>query len=105
MTSAAPEMTPHRPVIELECGITVYPSRCERARWRAVWYEDGQRQQCAAVSEDRLAAKLEKVRLRLESNAPNTYELRAKFEQDPIVRGIIERFGGRISEVRSRGEE
>jgi hypothetical protein len=32
-------------------------------------------------------------------------ELRAKFEQDPIVRAMLERFGGRISDVRSRGEE
>ncbi len=29
-------------VIELECGITVYPARAEGGRWRAVWYEDGQ---------------------------------------------------------------
>jgi hypothetical protein len=71
MPSVAPEMTPDRPVIELDCGITVYPPRCERGRWRAVWYEDGQRQQCESVSEDRLAAKLEKVRLRLEADAPN----------------------------------
>jgi DNA polymerase III subunit gamma/tau len=36
---------------------------------------------------------------------PNPNELRAKFETDPIVRGMIERFGGRISEVRPRDEE
>lgn len=24
-------------VIELECGITVYPARSEGGRWRAVW--------------------------------------------------------------------
>jgi len=71
ITSAAPEVTPDRPVIELECGITVYPARCERGRWRAVWYENGQRQQCEAVSEDRLAAKLEKVKVRLQADAPN----------------------------------
>ena len=52
-------------VIELECGITVYPARGERGRWRAVWYEDGQRQQCEAASEEKLAAKLEKVTERL----------------------------------------
>jgi DNA polymerase-3 subunit gamma/tau len=34
-----------------------------------------------------------------------TRELRARFEQDPIVRGMLERFGGRISEVKARGEE
>jgi hypothetical protein len=58
-------------VIELECGITVYPAREEQGRWRAVWYEDGERQQCEAVSEDKLAAKLEKVTERLEADAPN----------------------------------
>lgn len=30
--------------------------------------------------------------------------LRARFEQDPIVRAMIERFGGRISEVKRRDE-
>jgi hypothetical protein len=34
-----------------------------------------------------------------------TRELRAKFEQDPIVRAIQERFGGQISDVKRRGEE
>jgi integrase len=71
ITPAALEVIPDRPVIELECGITVYPARCEHGRWRAVWYEDGQRQQCESVSEDRLAAKLEKVRIRLEAGASN----------------------------------
>jgi hypothetical protein len=31
-------------------------------------------------------------------------ELRARFEHDPIVRGMVERFGGRISEVKRRDE-
>jgi integrase len=57
-------------VIELECGITVYPARSEQGRWRAVWHEDGQRQQCEAATEDKLAAMLEKVRVRLEADAP-----------------------------------
>jgi integrase len=57
-------------VIELECGITVYPARSEGGRWRAVWHEDGQRQQCEAATEDKLAAKLEKVKVRLEADAP-----------------------------------
>ena len=48
-------------VIELDYGITVYPAREEHGRWRAVWYEDGERQQCEAASEEKLAAKLEKV--------------------------------------------
>jgi len=35
----------------------------------------------------------------------STRELRAKFEQDPIVRAMLERFGGQISDVKRRGEE
>ena len=31
-------------------------------------------------------------------------ELRSRFEQDPIVRAMLERFGGRISEVKRRDE-
>jgi hypothetical protein len=58
-------------VIELECGITVYPARAEGGRWRAVWQEDGERQQCEAASEEKLAVKLEKVKIRLEADAPN----------------------------------
>jgi hypothetical protein len=58
-------------VIELECGVTVYPGRGEGGRWRAVWYENGQRRQCEAVTEDRLAAALEKVTERLAADAPN----------------------------------
>jgi hypothetical protein len=57
-------------VISLECGITVYPARSEAGRWRAVWYEDGRREQCEAPSEEKLAAKLDKVRIRLEADAP-----------------------------------
>jgi integrase len=59
------------PVIELECGITVYPAREEQGRWRAVWHENGQRQQCEAASEEKLAARLAKVTERLEADAPN----------------------------------
>jgi len=58
-------------VIELEHGITVYPARGETGRWRAVWHENGQRQQCEAGTEEKLAAKLEKVAERLEADAPN----------------------------------
>jgi hypothetical protein len=68
---ATPGSVPDRPVIELEQGITVYPARFDGDRWRAVWYEDGERQQCEAVSEDRLAGKLEKVTERLAADAPN----------------------------------
>ena len=58
-------------VVELECGVTVYPARREGDRWRAVWYENGQRRQCEAVAEDKLAAKLAKVTERLRADAPN----------------------------------
>jgi len=58
-------------VIELEYGITVYPARDEHGRWRAVWYEDSQRQQCEAASEEKLAARLEKVTERLAAGAPD----------------------------------
>ena len=58
-------------VIELECGITVYPAREEHGRWRAVWYENGERRQCEAASEAKLAARLEKVAERLDADAPN----------------------------------
>ena len=57
-------------VITLDCGITVYPARADTGRWRAVWYEDGHREQCEAASEEKLAAKLEKVKVRLEADAP-----------------------------------
>jgi hypothetical protein len=39
-------------VIELDLGITVYPPRDKGGRWRAVWHEDGERQQCESVSEE-----------------------------------------------------
>jgi DNA polymerase III subunit gamma/tau len=38
-------------------------------------------------------------------SSPGTRELRAKFEQDPIVRAMLERFGGQISEVKRRSED
>ncbi len=58
-------------VIEMEYGITVYPAREEPGRWRAVWHENGERQQCEAASEEKLAARLEKVTERLQADAPN----------------------------------
>jgi hypothetical protein len=56
-------------VIELEHGIVVYPASGDR--WRAVWHESGEREQCEAASEEKLAAKLEKVTERLAADAPN----------------------------------
>src|SRR5436305_3395346 len=37
--------------------------------------------------------------------AAGTQELRAQFERDPLVRSMLQRFGGKITEVRSRQEE
>ncbi|HUN62465.1 MAG TPA: DNA polymerase III subunit gamma/tau [Candidatus Sulfotelmatobacter sp.] len=39
------------------------------------------------------------------SRAASTQEMRAQFENDPIVKSMLERFGGRISEVRRRNGE
>jgi hypothetical protein len=61
-----------RVVVEVGCGVTVYPAREAGDRWRAVWYENGRRRQCEAVSEDRLAARLEKVTVRLAAAALNS---------------------------------
>jgi len=59
------------PVIEAGVRDHVYPAREEQGRWRAVWHENGERQQCEAASEEKLTAKLEKVTERLEADAPN----------------------------------
>ncbi len=45
----------------------MYPARGEHGRWRAVWHENGERQQCEAASEEKLAARLEKVTERPDS--------------------------------------
>ncbi len=66
-----PSQVPGRLVIELEYRVTVYPARAAGDRWRAVWYENGQRRQCQSVSEDRLAARLDKVTERLATGALN----------------------------------
>jgi hypothetical protein len=57
-------------VVDLGCGITVYPPRREGERWRAVWYEGGRRRQCEAVAEGKLAARLAGVTERLAADAP-----------------------------------
>ena len=49
-----------------------------------------------------------RVCVKLESGRAGTArgsELRARFEQDPIVRAMLEKFGGRISRVKRPGEE
>jgi len=53
----------------------------------------------------RVCAKLEAVAAAAASATGSTQELRAQFERDPIVRSMLQRFGGKISEVkRSLGE-
>jgi len=49
----------------------------------------------------RVCVKLDSARSGMARGA----ELKARFEQDPIVRAMLERFGGRISEVKRRNEE
>ena len=39
------------------------------------------------------------------SRAATTQEMRAQFENDPMVKSMLQRFGGRISEVRRRTGE
>ena len=48
-----------------------------------------------------------RVCVKLESRGAPTRggELRARFEEDPIVRAMLEKFGGRISRVKRPGEE
>jgi DNA polymerase-3 subunit gamma/tau len=52
----------------------------------------------------RVCVKLEAVPVG-GTTSNGTRELRAQFEQDPIVRAMLERFGGQISDVKRRGEE
>ena len=66
-----PAQAAGRPVIDLEWGVTVYPPRRQGEPWRAVWVEDGRRRFREAVTEEKLAAKLEKVTERLQADAPN----------------------------------
>jgi hypothetical protein len=63
---------PDRPVIELDFGILVYPPETGGEPWRAVFSENGQRRFRQGATEAKLAAKLEKVRERLQADAANT---------------------------------
>jgi DNA polymerase III subunit gamma/tau len=49
----------------------------------------------------RVCVKLDSSR----SAPPRAAELRARMEEDPIVRAMLERFGGQISEVKRRSED
>jgi DNA polymerase-3 subunit gamma/tau len=55
----------------------------------------------------RVCAKMESIAAtaaNASSTASGTKELREKFERDPIVRSMLQRFGGKISEVKRREE-
>jgi DNA polymerase III subunit gamma/tau len=55
----------------------------------------------------RVCARLESGTTK-DANAPraaSTQEMRAQFENDPLVKSMLQRFGGRISEVRRRNGE
>ena len=62
---------PDRPVIELDFGILVYPPETGGEPWRAVFTENGQRRFRQGATEAKLAAKLEKLRERLQADAAN----------------------------------
>ncbi len=57
----------------------------------------------------RVCAKLEAVAAAAAASgargASGTQELRAQFERDPMVRSMLQRFGGKISEVKRSQEE
>jgi DNA polymerase-3 subunit gamma/tau len=56
----------------------------------------------------RVCAKLEAVAAAAASasrSGPGTQELRAQFERDPMVKSMLQRFGGKIAEVKHRPEE
>jgi DNA polymerase III subunit gamma/tau len=55
----------------------------------------------------RVCAKLESVATAASASrgASGTQDLRAQFERDPMVRSMLQRFGGRISEVKRNQEE
>jgi len=46
-----------------------------------------------------------RVCVKLEPRGARSGELRARFEEDPIVRAMLEKFGGHISRVKRPGEE
>jgi DNA polymerase-3 subunit gamma/tau len=52
----------------------------------------------------RVCAKVEAVASAVPRGTSSTQELRAQFEKDPMVRSMLQRFGGKISEVKWRQE-
>jgi hypothetical protein len=60
-----------RLVVEVGCGVVVYPPEVAGEPWRAVFTENGRRRFRQASSEAGLAVKLAKVTERLAAGAPN----------------------------------
>ena len=60
-----------RVVVEVECGILVYPPEEAGEPWRATFTENGRRRFRQAMTEAELAAKLAKVTERLRAGAPD----------------------------------
>ena len=60
-----------RVVVEVGCGILVYPPEVEGEPWRATFTENGRRRFRQAMTEAELAAKLAKVTERLRAGAPD----------------------------------
>jgi hypothetical protein len=48
----------------------------------------------------RVCARIENVAGSVAPQAANSQELRAQFERDPMVKSMLQRFGGKISEVK-----
>ncbi|MGB2622011.1 MAG: DNA polymerase III subunit gamma/tau [Candidatus Acidiferrum sp.] len=53
----------------------------------------------------RVCARVEAVAAAAPRGSSGTQELREQFERDPLVRSMLQRFGGKISEVKWRQEE
>jgi len=53
----------------------------------------------------RVCARVEAVAAAAPRETSDTQELREQFERDPMVRSMLQRFGGKISEVKWRQEE
>ena len=104
-TPGMPGHTANRVVVELDCGIMVYPPQRNGEPWRAVWVENGRRRFREAVTEEKLAAKLEKVTERLAADAPNMKRPGAdliKYYLDPDRLPVNERWSRKHAHTQRR---
>ena len=81
--------------------------RCSRkcCRRATPWNVCAHRQPQSSASRCASVLNWRQCRSAERSASRQARELRARFEQDPIVRAMLERFGGQISDVKRRGEE